>query len=295
MDQISYDVLKELNLTGIIPVHVDELITPEINKIRNNTTHGQFCWVCQPLLCEFILDRFRPDMITYLEADSMFFADPEILFDEFGDNNNVSLVPHSYSQGFDQTIVSGKYCVQFNAFRNNDEAKAVLNYWRLRCFEYSKDSLSNFPGQTCLDFWPILFKGVKIIEHPGAGVAVWNIQHRKFTTKNVVPQIDGYAIVFYHYHQYKIYANGYHDLGIYPLTNSAIEAVYREYVKQVFLAMETVNDKYPEFASKVTYTTMVTFKHVVASFNWSNLKQYLRRFKRKSHNIDNIFSDSFFE
>jgi len=294
MDQLSYDVVKGLNLPGITPIHIDELLTAEISEVRGRTTHGQFCWVCQPLLCEFILDKFNPDMITYLEADSMFFSDPEILFEELGDNN-VSLVPHSYSPGLDQTDVSGKYCVQFNAFRNNAEGKAVLYYWRLRCFEYSKDNLLYFPGQVCLDYWPVLFKSVKIIDNPGAGVAVWNIQHRKLGVVNNTPQVDAHPIVFYHYHQYRIYANGYHDLSTYALSASAIEAVYNIYVKQIFLTKSIVHDKFPQFDTKLDYKKLINFKSLIFSFNKDNLTQYARRLKRKLKGIDNIYKDVFFE
>jgi hypothetical protein len=294
MDAISYDVMKGLALEGVIPIYVDDLITPEINDVRNRTTHGQFCWICQPLLCQFILDKFAPDMITYLEADSLFFSDPEILFEELGDDS-ISLVPHSYSPAYDQTIISGKFCVQFNAFKNNTEARLVLYYWKLRCFEYLNTRLMNFPGQTCLDFWPMLFKSVKVLENPGAGVAVWNIQHRKLTIKNDVPEVDGYPIVFYHYHQYKLYSNGYHDLSTYPVTASAIESVYDIYVKQIFLAKKIVHNRFPMFANEVTYKRMIKIKDIITSFNRDDLIAYLRRIKRKLYGIDNIYGDNFFE
>jgi hypothetical protein len=295
MDTTCFEVMEKLNLPGIIPIRVEDLITAEIEEVRKRTTSGQFCWVCQPLICEFILDKFNVDLITYLEADSMFFSNPEILFEELADNS-VSLVPHNYSLGYDQTTVSGKFCVQFNVFRNNTEARKVLNYWRLRCFEYSKENLLCFPGQTCLDYWPIFFKSIKIINHPGAGVAVWNIQHRKFTIENGALEIDRCRVVFYHYHQYRIYSNGYNDFSIYPLKKSTILTVYRLYVEQIYFARKMVHEKFPEFAAQVIVKKMiVSLNDLFTSFNLDNLIQYARNFKRKLYNIHNIYHDNYFE
>src|SRR5258706_15413207 len=84
MDSTSYRMMKKLGFPSLVPISIEYLVTAEISEVRDRTTHGQFCWVCQPLIIEFILDRHDHDMVTYLEADSWFFSDPEVLFRELG-------------------------------------------------------------------------------------------------------------------------------------------------------------------------------------------------------------------
>src|SRR6266850_5565251 len=62
MDSISYRVMTKMKSGSLVPVNVEELITPELSAARARTTHGQFCWVCQPIICKFVLDRHNCDM-----------------------------------------------------------------------------------------------------------------------------------------------------------------------------------------------------------------------------------------
>lgn len=294
MDTISYGMMMKMKSPSLIPISVDELITPEIAVVRDNTTHGQFCWVCQPLICEFLLDNFDHDMVTYLEADSLFFANPEILFNELGDAS-VSLVPHNYSPEFDQTASSGKFCVQFNAFRRNNEARAILDYWRLSCFKYNKKNLLTYPGQLCLDDWPERFKGVKVIQHIGAGVAPWNIQQYRFDVINSRPHVDGIPIVFFHYHQYGRCENGSHELTHYPLSKQVINFIYKIYINELAVAEKMVKSVDKTFDYRKSYKNPVAFVDVMKLPTWQNIANYLRVCKRKILGRYNVFPDKYFQ
>jgi hypothetical protein len=293
MDDLSYDIIRRLDLQDVIPIQIEELPKPEINVAKAQMSHGQFCWTCQPIVCEFILNRFNVDMITYLEADSMFFADPEILFEELGDQS-VSIVPHHYSPGYDQTSISGVYCVQFNAFRNDSSAREVLHYWKSKCFEYSKDALLFYPGQLCINEWPSLFKSVKVIDNPGAGVAVWNIQHRTLSIRNNIPFVDETPIVFYHYHQFRFYSNEFLDLSLYPLAKSAFNTVYISYIKNILKAKALVQSIDAEFHVKMNLRKLITTNVLLSSLRMDDFLQFLRLFKRRIKKIHNIYREDFF-
>ncbi|MBF0123432.1 MAG: hypothetical protein HQL21_08545, partial [Candidatus Omnitrophica bacterium] len=144
MDSTAFNTLTKMKLENCVPISVDELLNSEVAQVRERTTHGQFCWVCQPLLCQFVLDKFKVDMVTYLEADSLFFSDPEVLFQEL-EASSVSLVSHNFSPEFERFLPgSGKFCVQFNAFRNDAAARRTLQYWRECCFQYSNKVLEKY-------------------------------------------------------------------------------------------------------------------------------------------------------
>lgn len=293
MDSISYSMMMKMESESLVPISVDELITPEISAVRDRTTHGQFCWVCQPLLCEFILDNYDHDMVTYLEADSLFFSDPEVLFRELGERA-ISLVPHNFSPTFDNSTHAGRFCVQFNAFRRNDVGRAILEYWKLSCYKYNKETPLVYPGQTCLNDWPERFDGVKIIEHPGAGVAPWNIQHVKFEIRDSAPYVDGVPIVFYHYHQYGRYENGSHELGSYPLSKQVIDAIYKTYIREIAAAERIVRSLDTTFSYRRTYENSKTFRETLKSANLRDIYEYIRLLRRKIRGRFNVFPDKYF-
>ncbi len=294
MDSISYNMMMQIKSTDLVPLFVDELITHEVSLVRERTTHGQFCWVCQPLLCEYILNVFKHDMITYLEADSLFFSDPEILFIELGDNS-ISLVSHNFSPSFENAATAGKFCVQFNAFRNDNNGRQVLQQWKSNCYEYSKEKLLNYPGQTCLDYWPEQFDGVKIIDNIGAGVAPWNIQHVKFEILDSAPCVDGVPIIFYHFHQYSRCSNGSHNLGDYPLTKQIIDGVYSTYIREIQEAKIFVQLHDSAFEYQRTCNNNITLSGILRSGRLQDLYEYIKVVKRKIRGTYNVIPDGYFQ
>jgi hypothetical protein len=293
MDSTAFAMIEKLRFDTLIPVHVDELITAEVAAVRQRTTHGQFCWACQPLICRHVLDHFGADMVTYLESDSLFFSDPEVLFDEIGPRS-VSLSPHNYSAEFDNAHVSGKFCTQFNAFRNDPAGRTVLAHWTASCFKYDKSEPRSYPGQTGLDDWPERFEGVAVIRHPGAGVAPWNIRGYRLDGTGGTPTVNGAPVVFYHYHQYGRFKNGAHELGSYPLTRDVVDCFYRPYVAAVREAERAVRAVDPKFMFRREYADDGAFGEVLRSFSVARATAYLQVLKRKLRGRYNVFPDSYF-
>lgn len=232
MDDIAYSMIIKISKTGrtnLIPIFVSEIETDEVKSIKNRFSRFQYFAIWQPLICQYILDQYKVDLITYIDADIMFFNDPEILFKELN-NYSVSVVPHHYTPEFDQTDVSGKFCVQFNAFRNDEKSREVLDYWKGCCFMYYKWMPSNLPGQLSLDYWPEKFECVRVIQHLGAGVAPWNIQQYEITNQNETIMVNGSPMVFYHFHEFAWGSDGRPFLSSYPLPDTAVKFIYQPYV-----------------------------------------------------------------
>jgi hypothetical protein len=292
MDDTAYSLLAKMKSESLIPIAVDELITAEVAAVRRRTTHGQFCWVCQPLVCRYVLDRFGPDMVTYLESDSMFFSSPEPLFEEIGDKS-VSIVPHNYSAEFDNAAAAGKFCVQFNAFRNDGAAARVLAEWKESCFEYDRSAPQRYPGQTCLDHWSTRYDCVAVIEHRGAGVAPWNIRGYELRTNGPVPTVDGAPVVFYHYHQYGRLKSGAHELGGYPMTRQVVECFYRPYVSEIGQAERMVREIDPGFSHRREYPDVCTLREAFTR-PIPGILGYLGVLKRKLRGRYNVYPEEYF-
>jgi hypothetical protein len=54
-----------------------------------------------------------------------------------------------------------------------------------------------------LNEWPVLFTGVKIIQNRGANVAPWNVMNYEIIKTNGQILVDGYPLVFFHFHGFK--------------------------------------------------------------------------------------------
>src|SRR5215212_5065701 len=64
---------------------------------KGDRTPVEYCWTATPALPLYVLGtRPEVDEITYLDADLLFFRDPEPLFDEMGDAS-VLVTPHRYA------------------------------------------------------------------------------------------------------------------------------------------------------------------------------------------------------
>lgn len=293
MDEETFTVLSKLNYESLTPIRIDDLLTDEIRGVRENTSHGQFCWVNQPLICRHLLDNYGLEMVTYLESDSFFYSDPEVLFEELGESS-VSLVPHNFSSEFDNSDVAGRFCVQFNAFRNDGRAHSVLADWIKANYSYSKLRPNFYPGQKCIDGWPEKFPGIKVLKNKGAGVAPWNIRGYLLSESNGIPLVDGVPVVFYHYHQYGRLVNGAHELGSYPMTLDVVDTFYRPYVSALRHAEHVVRNIDPKFKFRREYANSTTFCDLLMAPSVDLLFSFFSRMKRKLRGRLNIFSDEFF-
>ena len=206
MDDESHAALTRLDLPGLLPVSLAELEAhdPELAAVKPSRTPVEYYWTATPAVCLYCLER-EPELeaITYLDADLMFFADPEPVFDELGDGS-VLITPHRFaSRVEEQSESNGVYNVQFLTFRRTDDGLAAVRWWRDRCLEwcYARAEDGKFGDQKYLDDWPERFAGVHVVEHPGAGLAPWNVEGHALEARNGSVLVDGRPLVFYHFHK----------------------------------------------------------------------------------------------
>ena len=246
MDETCERALRVLQLENVVVVSLEEVVTPDLAWIHGRMSFGQICWTSQPLLCRHVLDRCGAEEVTYLEADSYFFADPQLLFDEIG-TRSVSLVPHRYSPGFDQTAVSGVFCVQFNLFRNDAPGRELLAIWEQACLLYDKQRGLWYPGQVCMDSWPERSSAVCVVQHKGAGVGPWNVPGSRIGQRDGHPTVDDQPVVFFHFHQVARMDDGRYYVSNYPLGQAAIDLFYRPYLAELERQRRMLSTRIPNF------------------------------------------------
>jgi len=123
---------------------------------------------------------------------------------------DVTIVEHRFKDnnyGRKLEARNGKYCVEFNYFRNNENAKKVLSWWKEKCFEWCYDipEPDRMGDQKYLNQFTTLFEGVHELQHLGGGVAPWNLEQysiERIEGTNIcmkTEENDKFPLVFYHF------------------------------------------------------------------------------------------------
>ena len=275
MDKISEDILIKMSLPGVEIISLEKIINKELEWIYGEMTFGQICWTSQPLLCRYVLSNFEVNHVVYLEADSFFFSSPDELFREIG-HRSVSLVPHNYAKQYDQTNSSGIYCVQFNYFSNNSVGNNFLDMWTHECLKYSKKRTGYYPGQICMNEWPVISSEVCVIENIGAGVAPWNsIKYKIEPLKEGLPKVNNVPVIFFHFHELAYIGKTKILLSTYSLSEEVKEFIYAKYLKKLSILEELINNYSRSFNFK-KYLLAPKFIFVKSLYSYSYYRQLLK-------------------
>jgi hypothetical protein len=207
MDRTCYDVLARLALPGLSVISLEEYEKDDPDLLRAKTTRTliEYYFTCSPSLPLFILNRHpQVDVITYLDADLGFFADPQPLFEEMGDRS-IAIIGHRcapYLEGWERF---GIYNVGWLSFRRDQHALECLHWWRERCLEWCYDRCENgrFADQKYLDDWPTRFHGVAVLQHKGANLAPWNLANYVIRRERDRVWVDDQPLIFFHFHRLK--------------------------------------------------------------------------------------------
>lgn len=250
-DDMSYRILQKLDLPHMAAISLQAFESPQLLAVKGTRSVAEYCWTCTPHVIRHVLDVYRLPEVTYLDADLCFYAKPSLLLDEFEKSGaSVLITEHRYTPRYDQSATSGVYCVQFVTFKSDERGMKTLQWWQDRCIEwcYARFEDGKFGDQKYLDDWTERFEGVHVLQHIGGGVAPWNVQqHVIGQNGDESLSVDGKPLVFFHFHAYKYYADGVHDVGIYRLEPAVIDLLYRPYVQQLKKAHAEISGAVPSF------------------------------------------------
>jgi hypothetical protein len=204
MDDEAKTLLDRLGLPGVTAMPLAELeaADPQLAAVREERWFRAYRSTAKPCLCGHVLDRDASvDVVVYLDADLMFFADPGALLEELR-GHSILLVPqgHPPERSTDDDVF-GRYQAASVAFRRSPESEDALEWWRERCLEWC--SFEPEPGrwadQRYLEDWPQRFTAVRVTEHPGIGLAPWNPMRHRISASADGVRVNDRPLVFYHY------------------------------------------------------------------------------------------------
>ncbi|MCI8417928.1 MAG: glycosyl transferase [Lachnospiraceae bacterium] len=258
-DDRSFKILKDKAFTHMVLLHHSVFETNELLKLKQERSKAEYCWTCTPVIIEYVLSNFSVDSCTYLDSDLYFFVDPQILFDEIERNKaDVVIVPHRFKNnknGRKMEERNGKYCVQFNYFRQTVNGRKVLNWWKEKCFEWCFDipDLDRMGDQKYLNSWVDHFDGVYELQYLGGGVAPWNLEQYKICDdrNNRWLMQDKYGkkfkLVFYHFQNMRYLPGNKVNIKSQTKNKELKYSIYIPYLKEIEEIRKNLQNEYSLF------------------------------------------------
>ena len=302
-DDHTYNYFQKFPQKNLTAISLAQFEDEKLLAIKSTRSATEYCWTCTASTVLYAIKTFKLNHCVYIDADMCFYSNPQSLFDEWG-TNSILLTEHRYTKEYDQSEISGKYCVQFVGFKNDTNGILALNYWRNSCIEwcYARVEGGKFGDQKYLDDWTTRFKNVHILQHLGGGLAPWNIQQYKFKgTKEGLIGIEQttakeFKPVFFHFHGLKVFKDNIIQLtgDVYEMNSDARNLFYRPYALCLLATSEKIHQNVNKVfnsngafqnspAKPVNYLSLLRWyfydirqnaKNIMGTKTWVRLKHY---------------------
>lgn len=251
-DEYSRSLLRTLDLPGLhaLPASELERHDPALERTKENRSRVEYFFTCTPCLPLLLFDRFPEiDVITYLDADMMFYSSPEPIYRELG-SDSILIIGHRFPERLRHFEKHGIFNVGYLSFRNDSRGRDCLSWWRERCLEWCHDRPEDgkFADQKYLDSWPTRFPGVVVLKHKGAGLAPWNWMNYDIRTGGEETTVDGETLIFYHFQGLRILTRSLFDPGVLqyePMPLDLRRHLYSSYAARLMETERFVAGKIP--------------------------------------------------
>ena len=288
-DNKCFEVLSAMKLRNVTLVYVEDIMTDKLRRIKGERTPAEFCWTCSSVIIEYVLQKYNEKMCTYIDADIYFFANPVCVVQEILDHKcSVGLVCHGFERDYEYIkwiSESGKYCIQFNTFLNNEEGLRVLREWKENCFDWCYNRLEDgkLGDQKYADKWRLKYDCVYECSNLGAGVAPWNLHLYTYTERQNEIIMFSYRnkqfpLIFYHFEGMKYLPDNRVFLNLWkhskPGMRKKVKLLYGEYVEE----LEHIRKYLLQYYN-------VEFGHMIIDNKMSPLKKYSLKYFCENYGI----------
>lgn len=211
MDDKCLDVLTEEHFPRVVLISMDHFMTCELRQCQLDRSHAEFCWTCTAGLISYIFTEYGEKFCTYVDADMYFYQCPDALVQQLADSGkSVQIIKHGFKKTLENRLLekrAGRFCVEFNTFKNDSAGRAVLESWRKDTIrDCSCQTAGNYGDQLYLDQWPEKYNCIHILDNEGAGVAPWNINRYRYAgtdskgIRMICDRKKQVRLFFYHFH-----------------------------------------------------------------------------------------------
>ena len=273
--------LEKINISQIICISLVDIENEALLKAKNNRTKTEYCWTLASYFTWHVMKTFKDiNLITYLDADLLFYSSVEPIFQEIG-NSSIAIIEHRFSPAFKNLEINGRFCVEWNSFRRDYEGLKCLNTWKEQCLDwcYYKLEDKRMGDQKYLDEWPYKYNNCHIIQDLGAGIAPWNFSRYDIKKENSTIKISGASLIFYHFHQFQILNNNkFFRLGkIYTAYKREPESIYKIYEEKILNSLMEIRKIDKLFSSGIKKNNNLV-REKISYFLPRKIKNLIRRF-----------------
>lgn len=280
MDEVTYRLLGTLDL-DVHRLRPRDIEDEDLLRAKRSRSVAEYCWTLSSALCwHMMMTHPEIELLTYLDADLMFFSDVQPLFDEIG-QSSIAVIEHRFAPRLAYLEAYGRFNVEWVSFRRDDHGLKCLKSWRDQCVDWCFARLEEgrIGDQKYLDAWPSTFASLVVLEHKGAGVAPWNFTNHQFHVRNGQVMVDDALLIFYHFHQFQILSDGEYDYMSTSYSNGAPipEEIYSPYVLALEEALGRVRRIQPGFNAGIRPAAVVKTRRVLQKVVPIGVKNMLRR------------------
>jgi len=283
MDNSCFSILEKINLSNVTLLTLNEVEDQDLLRVKPDRSIAEYCWTLSASLCWYLMSRHAHiDMITYLDADLMFFSDIEPLYEEIG-NSSIAIIEHRFMPRLAHLEAYGRFNVEWVSFKRDEIGLRCLKLWRDQCIDwcYARLEDGRMGDQKYLDAWPDLFgNSVCILQHKGAGIAPWNFSNYSYSVKNSSIYVDGSPLIFYHFHQFQILGKNKfsHMSSVYSANDPIPLCIYNPYEDALKAALAEVRQFFPRFSGGFRSQHFVLLRTFAQRFVPIRAKNLIRRF-----------------
>lgn len=297
MDDRSYEILSEYKLEKAILIKEEEFLNDELRDLKNKRSRAEYCWTCSAACLKYVFEKYNEEICTYLDADLYFYDDVKSLEQEFeASGSSVGIVEHRFDLQNEycrkQYKEVGRYCVQYNTFKNDDYGLKALNWWYHMNIEMCTANQDGevFGDQKYLDDWTTRFEKVHEYQDFGGGVAPWNISRYKTSKHDDKIMItdkaskDTTSVIFVHFQGLSYLEDGRVALHVFTrperITPKAVQDIYTPYVAHTSRLRKELEDKYGLSFRIKTDEERKTDSENYKKSRTMNIKEIVRLIKR---------------
>ncbi len=285
MDAQTKYILENLNLPYVACITLDQVETDELMKAKADRGVAEYCWTLSSCFTSYVMQSYSEiDFLTYVDADLLFYSDVQPLFDEIGESS-IAIIEHRFPARLKDREVNGRFCVEWDSFRRDEQGLACLYRWREQCIEWCYYRLEDgkMGDQKYLDEWPSRYSACHILMHPGAGIAPWNYSQYHFghSAEGQIT-VDGAPLIFYHFHQFQLLENGKFDRLSTFYTSECPEpfAIYERYEAELKQCLADIRRIVPTFKAGMKPVSTVRGRRLIQQYVPMWAKEVARRFLR---------------
>jgi hypothetical protein len=200
LDDMAAQKLADLDLPGASIIPLPTILDDRLVKARANRSRIEFIWTLKSSFMRIVLGDSGVPGVAHVDADMLFFSDPQPAFDEIGDAP-VAVAPHRYSpRCTPRSTTPGVYNGGFVYVARS--GLDFLNWWADACIEwcYWRHEPGKYVDQKYLDDAPERW-GAHALQHKGAHLGPWNQEQYGYARVHGRIYVDDEPLLWYHFHK----------------------------------------------------------------------------------------------